>query len=50
MILDSLFATLGVPGTAAILLGILAVIGTPALGSVACPSQALLRRLSPPGR
>jgi len=49
MILDNLFSTLGGPGTAAILFGILAFIGTPAVGSVACPSSAL-KRMQPRGR
>lgn len=43
MILDNLFATLGGPGTAAVLFGILAMIGAPAMRSVACPSHAIRR-------
>lgn len=39
MLLDNLFAMMGGVGTAAALLGILAVIGVPAIGSVACPAS-----------
>ena len=49
MLLDNLFAALGGVGTAAALFVILAFIGTPAIGAVACPSSAL-RRLQPRGR
>lgn len=49
MILDNLFGLLGGTGTAAIMFGILAFVGAPALTSVACPSNAL-RRLQPRGR
>lgn len=49
MILDNLFSTLGGPGTAAIMFAILAFVGTPAIGLVACPSNAL-RRIQPRGR
>ena len=43
MILDNLFSTLGGMGTAAVMMGILAMIGAPAMRSVACPSTALRR-------
>jgi hypothetical protein len=43
MILDNLFTTLGGTGTAAILFGMLAMIGAPAFRSVACPSHAIRR-------
>ncbi|MBX3209112.1 MAG: hypothetical protein KF764_29030 [Labilithrix sp.] len=49
MLLDNLFTMLGGLGTAAALFGILAFLGTPAIGAVACPSNAL-RRLQPRGR
>ena len=49
MILDNLFGLLGGTGPAAIMFGILAFVGAPALTSVACPSNAL-RRLQPRGR
>ena len=49
MILDNLFGMLGGTGTAAIMFAILAFVGAPAVGSVACPSNAL-RRLQPRGR
>jgi len=50
MLLDNLFSMLGGVGTAAALFVILAVIGSPAVGAIACPSSALLRRLQPRGR
>ncbi len=49
MILDNLFASFGGVGTAAALMGILALIGVPAVGSVACP-MSQLRRMQPRGR
>ena len=49
MILDNLFNTLGGVGTAMLMFAILAFVGSPAIGSVACPSNAL-RRLQPRGR
>jgi hypothetical protein len=50
MILDNLFATMGPLTTAAALLGVLAILGTPAVGSLICPRHALIRRLQPRGR
>ena len=47
--LDNLFSTLGGVGTAAALFAILAVVGTPAIGAVACPANPL-RKLHPRGR
>jgi hypothetical protein len=49
MILDNLFSSLGGPATAALLFAILAFVGTPVVGSVACPKSAL-RRMQPRGR
>lgn len=49
MLLDNLFAMLGGLGTSALLCGIIAIVGAPAIGSVACPTT-FLRRLQPPGR
>lgn len=49
MLLDNLFAMLGGVGTAAALVAILAFVGTPAIGAVACSSSAL-RRFQPRGR
>ena len=49
MMLDNLFSMLGGVGTAAALFVILAFLGTPAIGAVACPSNAL-RRFQPRGR
>lgn len=49
MILDNLFSTFGGVGTAAALMAVLALIGTPAIGAVACPTNAL-RRMQPRGR
>ena len=49
MLLDNLFSTLGGVGTAAALFVILAFVGTPAIGAVACPSN-FLRKLQPRGR
>ena len=49
MALDNLFSTLGGPATAMILFSILAFVGAPAVGSVACPANAF-RRLQPRGR
>jgi hypothetical protein len=49
MILDNLFGMLGGTGTAAIMFAILAFVGAPALGAVACPATGL-RRLQPRGR
>ena len=49
MMLDNLFSMLGGVGTAVALFVILAFLGTPAIGAVACPSNAL-RRLHPRGR
>ncbi len=43
MILDNLFAMLGGVGTAAMLIGILTLIGSPAIGAVACPANGLRR-------
>lgn len=50
MLLDNLFSMLGGVGTAVSLFVILAILGSPAIGAVACPSNALLRRLQPRGR
>ena len=49
MILDNLFGMLGGTGTAAVLFVILAFVGTPAVNSVACPTNAL-RKIQPRGR
>jgi hypothetical protein len=49
MILDNLFGLLGGTGTAAVMFAILAFIGTPAMTSVACPTNAL-RKIQPRGR
>jgi hypothetical protein len=49
MILDNLFGMLGGTGTAAVLFAILAFVGTPAVSSVACPTNAL-RKIQPRGR
>lgn len=43
MILDNLFSILGGVGTAVALFSILAVVGSPVLGSVACPTTQLRR-------
>ena len=43
MILDNLFTMLGGVGTAAFLFGIIAFIGAPVVGSVACPATSLRR-------
>ena len=43
MILDNLFSMLGGVGTAAMLIGILTLIGSPAIGAVACPANGLRR-------
>jgi hypothetical protein len=43
MILDNLFSMLGGTGTAMALFGILAFVGTPAIGAVACPMSQLRR-------
>ena len=43
MILDNLFSMLGGVGTSVLLFGILAVIGSPVVGSLACPSTHLKR-------
>jgi hypothetical protein len=43
MILDNLFSMLGGVGTAVALFSILAVVGSPVLGSIACPSTSLRR-------
>jgi hypothetical protein len=43
MVLDFLFSTLGGTGTAALMMGILAMIGVPATRAVACPSVAIRR-------
>jgi len=49
MILDNLFVSFGGVGTAAALFAILAFLGVPAVGAVACPMSAL-RRIQPRGR
>lgn len=49
MILDNLFSMMGGLGTAVALFGVLAFLGTPAIGAVACPTSAL-RRMQPRGR
>ena len=49
MLLDNLFSMIGSVGTAAALFGVLAFVGTPAIGAVACPLNAL-RRMQPRGR
>jgi hypothetical protein len=49
MLLDNLFTMIGGVGTSAALFGILAFIGVPAVGAVACPFSAL-RRMQPRGR
>jgi hypothetical protein len=43
MILDNLFNMLGGIGTSVLLFGILAFIGTPVVGSIACPASSLRR-------
>jgi hypothetical protein len=43
MLLDPLFGLLGVPGTAAILFGIVAFVGVPAVATVMCPRSAYVR-------
>ena len=50
MLLDNLFSMLGGVGTAAALFIILAILGAPAIGAVACPASSFLRRLHPRGR
>jgi len=47
--IDNLFTMMGGLGTAGLLVGILAFLGGPALGAVACPMSAL-HRLQPRGR
>lgn len=47
--IDNLFTMMGGLGTAGLLVAILAFLGTPAIGAVACPTNAL-RRLQPRGR
>ncbi len=49
MLLDNLFVIVGTPGTAAILLGIVAFAVYPAASIVMCPSSVLSRRI-PRGR
>ncbi|HEY8073898.1 MAG TPA: hypothetical protein VIF62_07310 [Labilithrix sp.] len=46
MLLDNLFFLIGGPGTTAIMLGIVAFVGIPAMSAVVCPSCALHRRLA----
>ena len=43
MLLDNLFAILGGAGTAAILFGIVTLIGFPAAAAVMCPKSAYTR-------
>ncbi|MBX3187398.1 MAG: hypothetical protein KF819_10305 [Labilithrix sp.] len=43
MLLDNLFAMLGGTGTAAILFGIVTVVGFPAAATVMCPKNAYHR-------
>jgi hypothetical protein len=43
MLLDPLFGLLGVPGTVAILFGIVAFVGVPAVATVMCPKSAYVR-------
>ena len=49
MILDNLFTSFGGVGTAAMLVSILAFLGAPAIGAIACP-MSQLRKLQPRGR
>lgn len=49
MVLDNLFSALGVEGTALMLLAILALVGSPAIGAVLRPDCGS-RRLQPRGR
>lgn len=49
MMLDNLFPVLGGVGTAVALVVVLAIVGSPAIGAVACPTNAL-RKLQPRGR
>lgn len=49
MLLDNLFLHLGGTATAAILLGIVAIVGFPAIASLICPLGHYSRRL-PRGR
>lgn len=49
MILDNLFASFGALGTSMALFSILALLGMPAVGAVACPMNPL-RKLQPRGR
>lgn len=43
MILDNLFSMIGGTGTAAILFGIVAFVGFPAMATVMCPKSAYVR-------
>jgi hypothetical protein len=49
MMLDNLFSALGGVGTAVALVVVLAILGTPAIGAVACPTNPL-RKVQPRGR
>jgi hypothetical protein len=49
MLLDNLFSMIGGVGTSAALFGVLALMGVPAVGAIACPFSAL-RRMQPRGR
>lgn len=49
MLLDNLFSIVGGTGTSLILFSILALVASPALSSVVCPSHTL-RRIQPRGR
>lgn len=49
MFLDNVFPMLGGVGTAAAMMGILTLIGVPALGQFLCPLSQL-KRMSPRGR
>ncbi len=50
MMLDNLFPALGGVGTAVALFVVLAIVGSPAIGAVACPATHPLRKLQPRGR
>jgi hypothetical protein len=43
MLLDNLFSMLGVPGTVAILFGIVSFLGFPAAATIMCPKSAYTR-------